>query len=219
MKERRISTKQIAKIAGFLLLSGALMLLMRSVLLQMNKSSFNAHIRITATREDDSVFEHSFDVSSDGEIAKVNSDFYKGNVYVVKNKVIFDMGSKYIYYEDAKTIGNLKAIIDKIKLGSTVIDAEDVKSYNPDIEVDVINDILKMLFIDKVTTMPAAAHIIKEKDKLKSFSLYLVDIEGFKDINITISFEELKEKDKLKIPVLYEDIMERIDFKEIVMIK
>lgn len=170
-------------------------------------------IKIDAVTEDDRRQTFTMDVVNLKKSSKIKSSFYSRNIYIVDGKTVFDAGGKYRYYEDKNSIRNLYDTLGKISLKDPVSEVNREKIYNPELTSNTINVILESLFIDLEATRSERATVEIDDNRLKSVSLYLIGLTGYKDMNIVMSFDEVKEKDEFEVPIFYDELMERVDKK------
>ncbi len=222
MASRRIDAKMVFKLMAIILGFFAIVFFMRveiSLLKPREKiPDFEAMVQVQATSLEDESFTYNLEVMHVREKTLVRPDGSRRPIYVEGSRVIVDKGSKYEYYEDDNNISRLYKVIDGIDLGDTIDENGLEKMYNPVVPSETVNDILKMLFIDKETTRNERAHVVVREGRRASFSLYLIGIEGYKDVNITISFSK-ENREELNLPVFHSVLMDKSSFEDLAIIK
>lgn len=181
--------------------------------------SYKVFVKIEAVKDDDSKESHTLEAVNLKNGSKVTGDFYQRSIYIDDGRTIFDDGGKYKYYDSKNSIRYLDDIIGKVDLGNVVEIDGDRANYNPLVSKDVINSLLDVLFIDRESSRDEHAFVVLKDKKVESFSLYLVGVDGYKDINISMTFGEIDKQDYFEMPVFYEEVMDKIDDDEIMIIK
>ena len=186
---------------------------------RIKNTEYRASIKIDAVREDDEEDHFTLEVIKTKEGAKIISSNYDKPIYAHGGKIILDSGGKFKYAQVNSTFDDGIKILNKLVTDKKIVEDGNEYICNPLIEAETIDEVLQMVLINRKTTEDVHAHIIGNKKKIKSFTLYLTDIEGYKGINIAMSFDEIQKGYSNKLPNFYDEVMERVEFADIAMIK
>lgn len=222
MKKEKMNKRKISVLIAVTVLAIAVVVSVKLLMPKKVSSTIDRNyamsVKIDAVKEDDTKEVHTIEVVNLKNVSKIKGDFYPRNIYVKDGRTIFDDGGKYKFFEGGNTLRDLYSILRNVTLKDEVSKHENDKVYNPELDNTVINAVLEALFIDRTTDRTERVTIEVTDNKLKSVSLYLVGLKGYKGMNVVMTFRDVTKKDEFDVPIFYEELMEKTDKKEVMMI-
>ena len=176
-----------------------------------NYMQVQTQIKIETVDENNESAQYVITVVDDSKVAKVTASFLQNETYIIDDEVFYEEGGRYKTFKIENSYRNLYSIMSDINLEEPIIEENQTKNYNPLVEKEIINVLLESLSIDKTTTRDEHAYIIIEDDHFKDFNIYLIDLAGYKGVNITISFKKLDSSYEIETPVFYKDIIDKVN--------
>lgn len=216
MKKIKINIKWVIAIIFLILLLASIMVVGSLANRKIdNYDKYEMQIKIEAFTLDEKREVYTINVKDDGVLAKAETSFLANPVYIKDGKMIYEEGGRYKMYSPGSTYKDIYATIQNIELKDPVADYETEKSYNPSISKDVINALLEELQIDKKTARDEFAFVTVKKNKISEFSVYIIDLEGFKGVNLSLAFEGKNSEYSIESPVFYSAVTDEYDGKNL----
>lgn len=144
---------------------------------------------------------YHFVLRDDSLAMEANLSFINTPVYIDGSIIYFLLNGRYKKIESQYNYRNINNVLKKIKL----------QDGNNVLGKDVINEILKSLFIDLEVTKDSNVNVTLENDKIKYLNLYLRDFYQYKNINIMFSIDELGKDYKIQKPIIYKELTDEIE--------
>lgn len=217
MKNKKTITICIAVLGLFLFLIGiALLLKTKNV---SNGDFTELLIKVDAVTLDGTPLNYFVQVESDGKKAKAVSNGFDETLYIVDDILFFEEGGRIKYLETSKSYSNVMAKIDKFSMNNPINEEEKKKYYNFELSSKEINEILEHLFLGIETSRSENALAVKNDGRLESFTIYLIGIDGYQGINISISSKKERVPNKVDVPKLYDDLMDKIEKEELYLLE
>lgn len=140
---------------------------------------------------------YSYNYDYDGSKYLISTKDYD-NIYLANNTLYYqDKGTYYKYNID--NYENINQIINNLKLGEETIKLSNTYQYTSDIDKNIVNRLLKTLFINYETNNNAVGYLTINDKYLENFTI------NIDDIKIDISFKKLKDDYKVSMLGFYEE--------------
>ncbi len=140
---------------------------------------------------------YSYNYDYDGNKYLISTKDYD-NIYLTNNTLYYqDKGTYYKYNID--NYENINQIINNLKLGEETIKLSNTYQYTSDIDKNIVNRLLKTLFINYETNNNAVGYLTINDKYLENFTI------NIDDIKIDISFKKLKDDYKVSMLGFYEE--------------
>lgn len=140
---------------------------------------------------------YSYNYDYDGNKYLISTKDYD-NIYLTNNTLYYqDKGTYYKYNID--NYENINQIINNLKLGEETIKLSNTYQYTSNIDKNIVNRLLKTLFINYETNNSAVGYLTINDKYLENFTI------NIDDIKIDISFKKLKDDYKVSILGFYEE--------------
>lgn len=141
---------------------------------------------------------YSYNYDYDGNKYLISTKDYD-NIYLTNNTLYYqDKGTYYKYNID--NYENINQIINNLKLGEETIKLSNTYQYTSDIDKNIVNRLLKTLFINYETNNNAVGYLTINDKYLENFTI------NIDDIKINISFKKLKDDYKVSMLGFYEEL-------------
>lgn len=141
---------------------------------------------------------YSYNYDYDGNKYLISTKDYD-NIYLTNNTLYYqDKGTYYKYNLD--NYENINQIINNLKLGEETIKLSNTYQYTSNIDKNIVNRLLKTLFINYETNNNAVGYLTINDKYLENFTI------NIDDIKIDISFKKLKDDYKVSMLGFYEEL-------------
>ncbi|MDO4341521.1 MAG: hypothetical protein Q4C44_02115 [bacterium] len=141
---------------------------------------------------------YSYNYDYDGNKYLISTKDYD-NIYLTNNTLYYqDKGTYYKYNLD--NYENINQIINNLKLGEETIKLSNTYQYTSNIDKNIVNRLLKTLFINFETNNNAVGYLTINDKYLENFTI------NIDDIKIDISFKKLKDDYKVSMLGFYEEL-------------
>lgn len=158
---------------------------------------------------EDSSKKETIDMFDDGKNAEANASFMSRPIYMTKRDMLYEENGRYKRIKSDYSIRNIYSILSKID-----VENED-GNYRPTVKKEVIDEILKSLFIDYECDEDAIANVEIEDERIGEFSIYLRDFNGYDKFSIVFVFENLSDQYEVSVPVFYDNLIDEVDHKKL----
>lgn len=204
----KIKTDRRTLIIGITIL-GAFVILIITVLLSnrvKNYETYTMDIRIETVNVEDIVKNYTLKFKTDGKYSVIEASHISSTIYLKQNTLTYKEGSRFKKISSKNNYGNTYELIASIPLKNEILNEGAKRNFNPEIDKKKVNSIIESLALGKTTNKAAAPFIALQDGVLKEFSMTIDDIEGYKSINILISFEKTKKTDKIEVRKIYKEL-------------
>lgn len=188
-----------------------------------NKSNslpkYTMRIKVDTHDEQDKKETFLITTINDGINSKTDLSYINNPIYGYNGNLIYKSSGRYKEIDKKNSYIDIYRLLAEIDLGKEVKKDANSVDYNPTLTRNEINKIIDALCLGKETKRDEKAYIVIENGTLKEFSIYLIDIDGYRGINIVISFTELDKERKVEMPKIYDELIDRVEEKELYIIK
>lgn len=189
-------TKKIVIVGLILILIIVIILLSKFYITSSKKyqlyNKYSSKININYHKQN-----YSYNYDYDGSKYLISTKDYD-NIYLANNTLYYqDKGTYYKYNID--NYENINQIINNLKLGEETIKLSNTYQYTSDIDKNIVNRLLKTLFINYETNNNAVGYLTINDKYLENFTI------NIDDIKIDISFKKLKDDYKVSMLGFYEE--------------
>lgn len=136
-------------------------------------------------------------ITCDGENYKINSSDIAKDAYIVGKRLYYLDGDTFYWYDVKKSYADIYAEINEFDKVDKTSEIESTKKYTTVLSAKKTNDILSALFFQKKVSAPIKADLITVDGKVNRFSTTLIDLEGYDEVNIEITVDELESNYKV----------------------
>ena len=120
----------------------------------------------------------------------------KGNTF----NLVYKENTKYEIYETENSFSKIYDLINIDEKCDITYKNDDIVQCTRIDDKELINDILKNLYIDLNTNNNVESTIIVKEDKISSYNIVLTDLEGYTIFNININFSDLESDYGILLP-------------------
>lgn len=201
-----------------------LVFLIGSILIFKTKNGSNEDftellVKVDAVTTEGTPLSYYIQVESDGKNAKAINSGLDKTLYIVKDKIFFEEGGMFKYLETSKSYENVMTKISNFSMNKPISEEGKKKYYNFELSSKEINEILDHLFLGIETDRSENALAVKNDGRLESFTIYLIGIDGYQGINISISSKKERVPKKVDVPKLYDSLLVKIGKEELYLLK
>lgn len=141
---------------------------------------------------------YSYNYDYDGNKYLISTKDYD-NIYLTNNTLYYQANSTYYKY-NIDNYENINQIINNLKLNKETNKLSNTYQYTSNIDKNIVNRLLKTLFINYETNNSAVGYLTINDKYLENFTI------NIDDIKIDISFKKLKDDYKVSMLGFYEEL-------------
>ncbi len=168
---------------------------------------------VEATKKGEEKVTTTIDIREDGKTAQVDTSFSMNPLYVTNGEIYYQKAGRFNRIKSEYSYRDLYSIVKKIDV------SKQDGNYHPHVSQEIINEMLKSLFIDYELNGDTVGNVLVNNGKIEEFSVYLRNFYAYETLAIIISFENLEEDFEVHAPIFYEEVTDDVDGRELRFIK
>ena len=194
LNNRKKNSKMMAVIIGVIavcLLAGVLIF----IEISHDKGhieKYSAKLTISAKSSDD-IETVYLTIKDDGRNASIISNKLLDTGYIIDKELYYIKDNVYYIHNSDATYRDFFPSLNKIKNLDLVREEGEYSYYSKVLSQKEMNELLKSLYFGKEVSSSCVVEIIKMDDFLVGFDLSLNNIEGYENVDIRATFDELED--------------------------
>lgn len=199
----------IASVVVGTILIVALIILLASAFSNKKYDTFSANIKVDLIK-DESTDTHYVSIRDDGTKAEVMLSYFDRPIYITKNKMSFEYGGRFKVGNNKSGYRNFYKLVNSIELGEEISRDEKSVMYNPKVDNETLNEILTSINFGKEVEGDANALIVVREGKIREFSFFLDNVDGYKEVSIVAVLEDYDDSYEITPVKVYKEISDEV---------